>query len=141
MQMMYFISQMKLTAAIISGQTESAVPLLNETLRPHLEHPDDREGDLVHADLEEAKRLAKDIVYDLGDKGIDVLAISIDDDVYQQLVSAGDIRDSVRSDPFGGRMLKLSQRACITINRACTVMPLRHMLPPNHVISNMETVH
>jgi len=141
MQLMYFISQLKLTAAIINGQTETSVPLLNETLRPHLEHEEERDGDMVHANLEEATRLAKDIVYDLGDKGIDVLAISIDDELYNELVASGDIRHSVRSDPFGGRLLKLSQRACVTINRACTVMPLRHMLPPNHVISNMETVH
>jgi len=141
MQMMYFISQMKLTAAIVNGQTESAVPLLNETLRPHLEHPDDQEGDLVHADLEEAKRLAKDILIDLGDKGIDVLAIAVEDEVYNGLVATGDIRDSGRSDPFGGRMLKLSRDACVTINRACTVMPVRHMRPANLVLNDTGTVH
>ncbi|MBS2006068.1 MAG: hypothetical protein JST01_03430 [Cyanobacteria bacterium SZAS TMP-1] len=141
MKMLYYISQLKLTAAIIAGQTETEVPLLNETLRPHLEHIEDQEGDIVHGDLEAAKELAKNILYDLGDKGIDVLAIGIEDEVYDGLAATGDIRESARKDAFGRPMLKLSQHACHVINRSCTVMPLRHMLPPNHVISNMETVH
>jgi hypothetical protein len=127
-KLIYFISQLKLTAAIIeAAQAETAVPMLNVTLRPHLQDPEEQDGDFVHANLEEAKRLARDIVFDLGDKGIDVLAIAVDKDVFAGLESTGDIRDSLRTDPYGGRLLKLSQHACQVINGGCFIMPLRLM--------------
>jgi hypothetical protein len=141
MKLIYFISQLKLTAGIIDAASETTVPVLNETLRPHLDDPEDQEGDLVHADLEEAKRMARDIVYDIGDKGIDVLAISVEDDVFAALKAAGDIYDSARSDPYGGRLLKLSQHGCQVINAKSTVMVLRDMLPPGHVSGASTTVH
>jgi hypothetical protein len=119
-----------LTRHIFGHAGTHHVPVLNETLRPHLEDPEDWEGDKVHADPEEACRLAVDIAFDIGAKGINVLDISIEDADYDALVASGDIRDSVRSDPYGGRLLKLSQRACQALNRCCTtVVPHTWMVP------------
>jgi len=117
------------------------VPVLNETLRPHLQDPEEQEGDIVHADLEEAKRLARDIVYDLGDKGIDLLAISVDDEVFEGLKTTGDIRDCKHSDPYGGRLLKLSQHACQVINGCCIIVPVRYVVPMGHVGGWSDTVN
>jgi hypothetical protein len=133
MKLIYFISQLKLTASFTAEEGQAPERALNERLRPHLAEPEDQEGDFVHADLEEAKRLARDIVFDIGDKGIDVLAIGVEDDVYEGLSAAGDIRDSRRTDPYGGRLLKLSQRACQVINDNCDIVPVRYMLPLGHV--------
>jgi len=59
------------------------------------------------------KALLCPLFFDLRDKGIDVLAISVEDDLFARLEATGDIRDSKRSDPFGA--------AC----SSCLAMPAR----------------
>jgi len=63
MKLIYFISQLKLTAGSVDADGRMLTPVLNDTLRPHQADPEDQEGDFVHADLEEAKSLALSIVF------------------------------------------------------------------------------
>jgi hypothetical protein len=128
MRLVYYISTRKLTAHIADHATDAYVPVLNEILRPHMENADEREGDFVHANLEQAKTMAFDILCDLGDKGIDLLCIALDDDFYAELEASGDIRDSVRKDAWGGRLLKISQRGCLLINHRCEVQPVTFLV-------------
>jgi hypothetical protein len=141
MKVIYYISTLGLTRHIVNHTEANHVPVLNETLRPHLDDPEDWEGDHVHADLSEARRLARDIVFDIGSKGIDVLAIRVEDADYDALVASGDIRDSKRSDPYGGRLLKLSQAACKKVNGCCTAVATLNWMVPSTAQDALASVH
>jgi len=141
MQILYYISQLRLTSAIVDAAGPTSVPVLNEKLRPHVEDAEQREGDLVHTSLEEAGKMALDILLDIGDKGIDLLAISVEDEVYARLALSGDIRDCKHKDWLGGHLLKLSQQACRIINSCCTVVVVRNMLPTELLLGHSEMVH
>jgi hypothetical protein len=133
MQHLYFISPRRMTSLIMDAATADRVPVLNELLRPSAEHIQDRSGDLVHKDLDSAKRLAFDILVDLGDKRMDVLRIDVTDDVFFHLKSKGDLVDSARPDCFGAPMYWLSQQGCRIVNDFLAAVE------PTHIIVDVST--
>ena len=127
MQHLYFISPRRTTGFIMDAATADRIPVLNEILRPNAEHAQDRSGDLVHKDMESAKRLALDLLIDLGDKRMDVLRIDVPDSVFDMLRERGDIVDSARPDCFGAPMLWVSQQGCKLVNDFCEGVKPTHI--------------
>jgi len=97
-------------------------------------------GDHVHVDFDAAWQLAQNIAYDLpGAKGLDVIEISVDDDVVAALLRSGDIATASQCDCFGNTLIKLSPAACITINGAASFAKKEFLIPEAHLVALSDT--
>ena len=97
-------------------------------------------GDLVHNNFDAACRLAQDIDYDLpGAKGLDVIEITVDDDLVAALMRSGDITTAPQSDCFGNPLTKLSSVVCGHINGAASFAKKEFLIPEAHLAALSDT--
>ncbi len=127
----YYLSTRPETRWTEAHTTVGYQPVLNDL-------PD--KGDQVHDDFDAAWQLAQSIAYDLpGAKGLDVIEITVADNVVAALMRSGDITTAPQRDCFGNALIKLSPAACITINGAASFAKKEFLIPEAHLVALSDT--
>lgn len=119
---LFYIAMFQQTNWIINNMKAEHIPTLNAL---------NVRGDAVYEDLEQAKANALNIAAapTVNARGIDVLEIRLDNHLFEELQTNGEIKPHFHHDALSAPLLAISQKGCQTINANSLVETHRFWLP------------